>query len=487
MYQPHVAFIVDHPQRDLRGLVLTAFDLCQHGITCHLVPMNLQNKEIWALAPDVVVLNYFRRNNEPFARKLHDAGIAFALLDTEGGVWPDLESYRDILWDNTALSFQAICSCMWGPKLTHYVVDQQLFPPERTKTTGCPRFNFYHPDWRPVIWNDTIKEQTGIGAVSNRKILLNTVFPMTNPRFASIEQNMRGNQAVLGWTDEQMQKLADDEQRAIEGMIEIARNLAQDFPDAQVVLRPHPFENPERYVVPLRDLPNVEVNEKGSIQSQIFTSSVVIQRSSTTAIETSMADIPTLSPQWFAAPMLMPMAEAVSVPCSSYQYMRSIVQQIFAGTYAPTTELQHAIETTIYDWFYKIDGQAHKRVNEALLASLPDRRCVNETLCSRILYGLDRPVSKLPSLLSPLLRYSLGLSPNWSFSQMRNVPSRGLRGLRKDKYFDATQVQQIIEHIKPIYQAKDSDMKPVKAALSRERGEYLHNYYGHSVTLALES
>src|SRR6476661_4070842 len=47
--RPRVAFIVDHPQRDLAGLTLTAFELCQKGIHSHLVPLNLQQTEVFGL------------------------------------------------------------------------------------------------------------------------------------------------------------------------------------------------------------------------------------------------------------------------------------------------------------------------------------------------------------------------------------------------------------------------------------------------------
>ena len=67
---PRIAIVVDHPERDLAGLVLTALDLTQRGIVCHLVPLNLQEREIWALAPDFVLFNYLRRSNEQFARRM---------------------------------------------------------------------------------------------------------------------------------------------------------------------------------------------------------------------------------------------------------------------------------------------------------------------------------------------------------------------------------------------------------------------------------
>ena len=65
-----VALLVDNPYRDLPGLVLVATRLCQEGVICYLVPFNLQGSEIWALAPDFVLLNYLRTVNEGFAHQL---------------------------------------------------------------------------------------------------------------------------------------------------------------------------------------------------------------------------------------------------------------------------------------------------------------------------------------------------------------------------------------------------------------------------------
>ena len=106
--KPRVALVVDHPQRDLAGLVLTAFELCRHGATCYLVPLNLQEREVWALAPDFVLLNYARLPNERFAHRLTEARIGFGVLDTEGGVWPDEAAYLSLLWRDRSLFRQEI-------------------------------------------------------------------------------------------------------------------------------------------------------------------------------------------------------------------------------------------------------------------------------------------------------------------------------------------------------------------------------------------
>jgi len=70
-----IALIVDNPKRDLSGMALLAYRLCQMGATCFLVPFNLRDTELWALAPDFVLLNYLRVNNQELAKRMIQAGI----------------------------------------------------------------------------------------------------------------------------------------------------------------------------------------------------------------------------------------------------------------------------------------------------------------------------------------------------------------------------------------------------------------------------
>jgi hypothetical protein len=90
---PRIALTVDNPYRDLAGLVLVAWRLCQAGATCFLVPMNLQGAEIWPLMPDFVLLNYLRTNNEELARYMMEVGIQVGVLDTEGGIFSPIDQW----------------------------------------------------------------------------------------------------------------------------------------------------------------------------------------------------------------------------------------------------------------------------------------------------------------------------------------------------------------------------------------------------------
>ncbi|HEX6965413.1 MAG TPA: surface carbohydrate biosynthesis protein [Gemmatimonadaceae bacterium] len=472
---PRVALIVDHPQRDLAGLVLTAFELCQHGVTCHLVPLNVQDTELGALAPDFVLLNYLRRYNEPLIRQLARAGIAYGLLDTEGGVFPSHREYADMLCTDPAMLHGASVICMWGPRLAEAMVQAGAFPAARVRVTGCPRFDLYAPMWRGVL------EPTAADTRDTApRILINTNYSVVNPRFTTTEQNLRACREVLNWSAETVADYTGKETVAIQETIAIAQQLARDFPRCTVVVRPHPHESAEPYERALRGLANIEFNLAGQVQEQILRAVAVVQRSCTTAIESALCDVPTLSPRWIAAPWEMPMAEAVSVPCASYAAMRARVEEMLAGRYEPSAELRAATETVVRDWFHARDGLAFRRVSDAVLAALADRnasddrhagRHVNPRRCARLLHGLDGPGLAPDAMqrrrhvdgLSRRVRFAFRLSPDWSFRHMRAVPSE--RWERSDKRFGTDDVRAIIARIEGVFAANGWPAEPVSAAL----------------------
>jgi len=327
MTAPRVALVLDHPQRDLAGLVLTAFELCQRGVTCHLVPLNLVEREVLALAPDLVLLNFVRPGVDRLARTMKDVGIRFGFLDTEGAVWERLESYTELLWSDPALLQATHPACLWGTRMAEHLIQRGTFSDDQVRVTGCPRFDFYHPSLRSVL----VREEDGSGAKRGGRILINTNFSITNPRFSTVEGNVRQFKVDFGWSDERVAEYLELERCAIDGMIALAANLARDYPGAEIVLRPHPFENAARYESALDGLANVRINASGPVQPQIAMADVVIQRSCSTAVEAGLASTPALSPRWVPSPVDIPMSESVSVPCASYAAMRECMDAILAG------------------------------------------------------------------------------------------------------------------------------------------------------------
>ena len=470
--RPSVALIVDHPQRDLAGVVLTAFHLCQQDVDCHLVPHNLEEREIFALAPDFVLLNFFRPVNQALARRLVQAGIRVGVLDTEGGVWPNEAAYAELLWQDAELRRHLRCVCLWGPRLANYLVTQGLLSADQVAVTGCPRFDFYHGDWRSVLSN---AEDHGAS-----RILINTNFSVSNPRFATVVQNVRQAREEFGLPAERVAAAIDDEREAIVAMIDLAQQLARDYPAAEIVFRPHPFEDTDLYRRRLSGAKRIVVDNGGPVQPEIGRAAVVIQRSCSTAVEAGLAGVPTLSPQWVPAPTLNPMAELVSVPCASYGDLRTRVDAILGGAYDTPEEIRDAIACVTSDWFCRPDGLAHRRVGAAVLSALASGRTVDGARCERELYGLDRAAKPGPARLGRSLRYRLGLPSDWSFRRMRRVPPRNKPG----KSFGVVDVRVLADRIQQAPAARGTRRLMVNVADADSR--YRRRLLGQSITLTCE-
>jgi surface carbohydrate biosynthesis protein len=483
MNRPKIALMVDHPQRDLAGLVLTAFELAQHGAVCYLVPSILRRSEIWSLRPDLVMLFFLRRSYERFARHFLQAGIQFGLLDSEGGVWPDFESYTELLWDDRALFREARPVCMWGPKLAEHMIEQEYFSRDQVLVTGSPRFDFYHPMWRSVLQEDSAANgnMNGNGNTNGsyrQRILVNTNFSVVNPRFGSPEASIKYHQE-LGWSKDRAETFTAMEKQAINATIDMVRNLARDFPQTQIVLRPHPFEGPDIYRKNLSGL-NVEFNLTGPVLPQIQHASVVIQRSCTTGIEAGLASVPTISPQWIPAPYLMPTVESVSLPSDSYSDLRAKLDVILDPKHVPVAETNRTIDRVIGDWFHRIDGTSYKRVSQAVLAALDGPRVVNEELCSRYLYRLDS--SERFGGITRRMRRLLKLHPDWSLFSARREPAQDWT--KGSQYFGVSEVRGLAERISHSLVSRGCHPQPVDVELARDRKDVSTRHFGFSVTIS---
>lgn len=474
--RPRVALVVDHPQRDLAGLVLTAWALCQRGVVCHLVPLNLQERELLALAPDLVLLNYLRLGNEDVARLLLGAGVRVGMLDTEGAVWSDCGAYTELIWQDHDLLRQVRPACMWGPRMADCLLTKGLVEPAQLVVTGCPRFDLYHHDWQPILRSPS--------AAAAPRILINTNFSGINPRFATSDQNRCQFAESFGWDEERIARHFELERQGIAGMISLARDLAKDFPSAQVTVRPHPFEDPAVYEHALRDVGRIQITNERPIQTEIFQAAVVIQRSCSTAIEAAMAGVPTLSPRWVATPVEIPIAEDVSVPCQGYLELRARVEEVLSGRGDTPSEVRQAQAVVTSDYFHCLDGRSHARVAEAAMASLDPAQTSIEA-CIRALYRIDRPSNSVRAGLAARVRRGLRLSPYWCFREGRAVlPLWWGRG---GKAYDTSDVTQLMQRVlRAASEVVEFSASPVIARSAEAAGEYVCRFEGYSQVLELE-
>ncbi|MCI0625324.1 MAG: hypothetical protein L0387_27385 [Acidobacteria bacterium] len=423
--------------------------------------------------PDFVLLNYLRRGSEGFAAELLAYGIQIGVLDTEGGVWPDAAKYAEFLWPDPELRRKVKCACLWGPRLADYIIQTGFLLPEQVAVTGCPRFDLYRR-----LWLDSIPQPASGANGLNPRVLINTNFSACNPKFSTFERNKENLRQSSAWSKEEIGRVFETEQQAMSAFMGLARRLAQDFPSVQIVLRPHPFEDPSPYRHSLEGT-NVTVSDEGTIQEQIGRSMAVIQRSCTTAIESALASVPALSPVWIPTPFVNPMAEAVSEPCQSYEQMASLLTQIIRHRYEVPAQVQTVREQVIADWFSNVDGMSHRRVADVVLRALPERPTVDRKGGRKLLYELQ--ASRLISKRSIVtwLRYLLHLPPVWSFRSMRSIPW----SLRTVRGFTVDEIRQWVERFSRCLEHCGHPHKKVRVTLPIGHPGSLIAYHRYSVTM----
>jgi hypothetical protein len=94
MNQLRIALLVADPARDLPGTVLTAYELCQRGATCFVIPLVSARAELFSLAPDYVLMPAVRPYPLTLTFQLVSAGIQFGFIETET---PYESSFNDFM------------------------------------------------------------------------------------------------------------------------------------------------------------------------------------------------------------------------------------------------------------------------------------------------------------------------------------------------------------------------------------------------------
>jgi len=477
-----VALIVDNPQRDLPGLVLVAFKLCQHGLTCYLVPFNLQNSEIWPLAPDFVLLNYLRRTNEAFAKALAQAGIRYGFLDTEGGVMASVKAFADSMAQDSDVRNQVACFCSWGPYLAEHACQAGWYSPEQVFVTGTPRLDFYAQPWRQVA----LDMSPYADRYNNNLILLNGIFALANPRFQTPEAEVEMYVRHFGRDRASVLAAQQGQRRVMEAFVAVANRLARRFPNATFVYRPHPFERLETYCQLLEPHKNLHLVQQGTVDGWILRARALVQFNCSTAIEAGIAGVPALTPAWISPPLGVRVIEDVSLQCGSEDELADALEAIMAGRFQAPASIGERLAGVIHDWFYQIDGRAHERVAAAILQSLgTDGTGVRLDKCRDFAYGLGRPGTSLRWRARATLGKALGLSVHWSFRRWGPVLPDLSSWDNSGKYFDARQVRILVDAIQAC--AREHWKGPlckVGVHSAQERGDYHFGYLqGRSVVV----
>lgn len=352
-----VCLIVDNPLRDLDGLVLVAWQLAQRGAEVWLVPMYEQGFDIFAIHPDWVVANYVRPNNLDMLRLYRRAGMRVCVLDTEGTGGKTAQEFAGMVGKSGGAP---LCDlyCVWGDGQFAALIDDGRVPPKALRLTGCPRYDYCAEPWLNALPGTS---------VAPGFVLVNTNFPVVNPRFSSGAEGEKRSMLQAGFTVGFADAYIRDARIALDGVIAMLEQLLDRFPEQRFVLRPHPFENLDVYKS-LTAKPNFLLRQEGTSIQWLKHCALLLHLNCSTAVEAVMLGREAISMAWLDTPSLrVPAPSQVSRHATSVDELAAMMEQTFAdGRSRPDAQVVMRRNQVIADVYHSIDGHCADRVADAL-------------------------------------------------------------------------------------------------------------------------
>ena len=280
MIKRKICIIVDHPDRDLTGLLYLSEKFVQTNFTVILVPMYFSH-EVFLIKPDYLIINHGRKNKDfssgidmliKFAK---DNSIGIFVLDTEGGL-----NFNKIYKKDINQSVKSIDKYfLWGKDKLKLV--NPLYK-HKFKVTGHPKYDLYN-----ISKYNTKNRSKIVKKLSKNYILIITSFVNLIPEKGIKKDiiNFKNNKVSPEFTKKGVKEYTNDFSKSIE-LFEfiISKNKKQNF-----VIRTHPFEDINFYIKKFKKYPNVKIENKGDIFFYIINSKLLINHSCQTSFEAVLA------------------------------------------------------------------------------------------------------------------------------------------------------------------------------------------------------
>ena len=323
-YDGIIGLIVDHPKRDLAGLVLIAHHLASLKLRSALVPMYQQGIDVPLLNASPVLVNYARQNNRAILQGYVRQRRSVAVHDAEGGVLSNSGARSPENWARYTREggFAPLISryFFWGAVVRDAFVANCVLPPEKTIVTGCARYDLCSDRWRPTLGEETADY-----------ILVNTNFSLVNPLLSSGEAAVKASFKSVGHTEAFINELYSDTLAVFRRFLGEIRRITATHKSDRFVVRPHPFEKPEIYEEHLKDMPNVRVDPHGDVLAAILRAKAVIHVNCGSAVEANLLRRVPLHLQYLSTPLqddYTPLPRRLSLCLSSPDHLDRTLSNI---------------------------------------------------------------------------------------------------------------------------------------------------------------
>jgi surface carbohydrate biosynthesis protein len=206
--------------------------------------------------------------------------------------------------------------------------------------TGNPRGDLLRPELHAYFENEAAACRKSHGDF----ILINTNFSNVNAFVSSLnlflpvdkpgEEPVFGRAAV-GMSREYAEGLRDHKQAIFEDFKRLIPALEKAFPNHNLVVRPHPTENPQIYHDIAARCKRVRVTNEGNVIPWLLATKALVHNGCTTGVEAYLMDIPAIT---YRATVneyydygLYRLPNSLSHQCFDFEELRDTLRKIHAG------------------------------------------------------------------------------------------------------------------------------------------------------------
>jgi len=279
---------VETKVREFHAKLLLAAVAVERGYRVVLGEQNAMVRQIDHLPRGLYIDKSIASSKRGHFQHLRQRGNKVAAWCEEGLVYRDRQAYlqQRINLDSLAQVETFFC---WGDVQRQDIGGLAIGLEQKLSPTGNPRFDLLRPGFRGLF---TVEAQ-GLRRQFGNFILINTNFARYNhfhgedslleiQRQRGLVENEEQEAFLLAWRD-----FLGEMYHAFVAML---APLSSAFPDHQIILRPHPSENHQRWVGECENLDNVSVIFEGNVVPWLQAAKVLIHNSCTTGLESYFLD-----------------------------------------------------------------------------------------------------------------------------------------------------------------------------------------------------
>ena len=291
---------------------------------------------------------------------LKSEGFQVVSQDEESGLLD--RSYSDFAsrrFSDKTLSRVARNYC-WGDFDRQF--SQEAYPGHADKflTVGSPRVDLWRREFLPYYQEETDRITKDFGPfilIPSNFGIIHNIFRSDGALILEKRNGMINNKQE----ENTFWEIADYQTKLREHFIDMIQHLSSEFPDINIVVRPHPVEHIRHWSDCLPSRNNVHVVRQGGITPWIIASKAVIHNGCTSGFEAVILRKKTLAFRPIRSRHDREIPNLVSVECSSSQAVVQAIGEVMATPAQPSAlgkngDIAAAFPKAVSDRFCNLNG-----------------------------------------------------------------------------------------------------------------------------------